>query len=424
MSVAALPPVERRIRLSAPLRHPRFLLLMTGTTVSLLGDGVFLIALTWQVYLLSNAPSALSFVGIAISGPQVLFLLLGGAVSDRMDRRGVMLASDLVRGTVLVAIGMLTVTGRLRLSHVYVLGGAYGAASAFFGPAYEAAVPDLVPAQLLVQANSLDQLARPLALALAGPALGGWLIGAWGAGSAFLLDAGTFAFSVAMLVAMGRSPARQGVEAGTFRLAEIADGFRFIRRHVWLWGTFAAATVGYLLFMGPAEVLVPYLVKNSPGGTAGELGLVFAAGGVGALGAALVMGHRGMPRRHITVMYLCWAIATFSVAGYGLATAGWQLMAVSLAFHALETAGTIVWLTAKQRFVPTSLLGRVSSLDWFISISLLPLSFGLAGWAASIFGARTTLVAAGLLGGSVTLAFLFLPGMRSTQLPARRLQAQ
>jgi hypothetical protein len=123
-------------------------------------------------------------------------------------------------------------------------------------------------------------------------------------------------------------------------------------------------------------------------------------------------------------MYLCWAIATFSVAGYGLATAGWQLMAVSLAFHALETAGTIVWLTAKQRFVPARLLGRVSSLDWFISISLLPLSFGLAGWAAHIVGARTTLVAAGLLGGCVTLAFLFLPGMRSTQRPAGRLQPQ
>jgi DHA3 family tetracycline resistance protein-like MFS transporter len=99
-------------------------------------------------------------------------------------------------------------------------------------------------------------------------------------------------------------------------------------------------------------------------------------------------------------------------------------MAVSLGFHALETAGTIVWLTAKQRFVPATLLGRVSSLDWFISISLLPLSFGLAGWAAHIVGARTTLVAAGLLGGCVTLAFLFLPGMRSTQLPAGRLQPQ
>ncbi len=397
---------------------------MTGMSVSLLGDGVFLVALTWQVYLMSNAPGALSFVGIAISGPQVLFLLLGGAVSDRMDRRRIMLASDLVRGMVLVTTGVLTVGGRLHLADLYVLGAAYGAATAFFGPAYEAAIPDLVPADLLVQANSLDQLARPLALALAGPALGGWLIGAWGPGSAFLLDGGTFAFSVAMLLAMGRSPRRQGKEMGTFRLGEIAEGFRFVRRHVWLWATFTAATISYLLFMGPVEVLVPYLVKNSPGGTAGELGLIFAAGGVGALGAALVVGHRGMPRRHITVMYLCWAIATFSVAGYGLATAGWQLMAVSLGFHALETAGTIVWLTAKQRFVPASLLGRVSSLDWFISISLLPLSFGLAGWAAHIVGARTTLVAAGLLGGCVTLAFLLLPGMRSTQLPTGRLQPQ
>src|SRR2546423_5081461 len=343
LSVTTLPPVVQRSGLSAPLRNPRFLLLMAGMTVSLLGDGVFLIALTWQVYLLSNAPPALSFVGIAISGPQVLFLLLGGAVSDRLDRRRVMLASDLVRGMVLVTTGVLTVGGRLHLADLYVLGAAYAAATAFFGPAYEAAIPDLVPADLLVQANSLDQLARPLALALAGPAPGGWLIGAWGPGSAFLLDGGTFVFSVAMLLAMGRSPLRQGKEMGTLPLGEIAEGFRLGRRHVWLWATFTAATISYLLFMGPVEVLVPYLVKNSPGGTAGELGLIFAAGGVGALGAALVVGHRGMPRRHITVMYLCWAIATFSVAGYGLATAGWQLMAGSLGVHALGSAGAMRW---------------------------------------------------------------------------------
>src|SRR3989449_4262626 len=221
LSVTTLPvapPSAQRIRLAGPLRHQPFLLLMTGMTVSLLGDGVFLVALTWQVYLMSNSPGALSVVGIAISGPQVLFLLLGGAVSDRMDRRRIMLTSDLVRGTVLVTTGMLAVGGRLHLADLYILGAAYGAATAFFGPAYEAAVPDLVPADLLVQANSLDQLARPLALALAGPALGGWLIGALGAGSAFLLDGGTFAFSVAMLVAMGRSPPRHGKEVGAFRL--------------------------------------------------------------------------------------------------------------------------------------------------------------------------------------------------------------
>jgi MFS family permease len=402
-----------RIRLTAPLRLRNFSLLMGGMTVSMLGDGVFLVALAWQVYRLSNTPGALSLVGVAISAPQVLFLLLGGAVSDRMDRRRVMLASDAIRGLALLALGVLTVSGRLHLAHLYALGAVYGAATAFFGPAHDAVVPELVPEELLVQANSLDQFARPLALALAGPALGGLMIAAWGAGTAFLLDAATFAFSVAMLSLMRRPATREA--AGAFRLSEIAEGFRFIRRNVWLWGTFVAATLAYLLFMGPTEVLLPYLVKNSPGGSAGELGLVFAAGGVGALGAALVMGNRGMPRRHMTVIYLCWAAATFLVAGYGLATAGWHLMAVSLAFHALETTGTIVWLTAKQRLVPDSLLGRVSSLDWFISISLLPLSFGLAGWAAGALGARATLVGAGLLGGCITLGFLFLPGMRATE---------
>jgi hypothetical protein len=102
----------------------------------------------------------------------------------------------------------------------------------------------------------------------------------------------------------------------------------------------------------------------------------------------------------------------------------WQLMIASLAFNALETAGTIVWATAKQRHVPAALLGRVSSLDWLISIGLLPLSFALTGPVSGLLGARTTLIAAGVLGGIVTFAALLLPGMRDIETartdPARR----
>ena len=97
-------------------------------------------------------------------------------------------------------------------------------------------------------------------------------------------------------------------------------------------------------------------------------------------------------------MYVTWTLATLAVAGYGLATAVWQLMLASLAFNALETAGTIVWATAKQRHVPAALLGRVSSLDWLISIGLLPLSFALTGPVSGAIGARTTLIAAGVAG--------------------------
>jgi hypothetical protein len=114
-------------------------------------------------------------------------------------------------------------------------------------------------------------------------------------------------------------------------------------------------------------------------------------------------------------MYVTWTLATLAVAGYGLASAVWQLMLASLAFNALETAGTIVWATAKQRHVPAALLGRVSSLDWLISIGLLPLSFALTGPVSGAIGAQATLVGAGVLGGLVTFAALLLPGMRDVE---------
>ena len=142
---------------------------------------------------------------------------------------------------------------------------------------------------------------------------------------------------------------------------------------------------------------------------------MFAAGGLGSVGCAVLLGRRGLPRRDITFMYVVWTLATLAVAGYGVAGAVWQLMLASLAFNALETAGTIVWATAKQRHVPSTMLGRVSSLDWLISIGLLPLSFALTGPVSAAIGAQGTLVAAGVVGAVVTLAALFLPGMRAVE---------
>jgi DHA3 family tetracycline resistance protein-like MFS transporter len=179
--------------------------------------------------------------------------------------------------------------------------------------------------------------------------------------------------------------------------------------------TFVSAAVAYLLFMGPVEVLVPYLVKHELHATARDLGLVFGAGGLASIITAIVLGQRGIPRRNMTFMYLAWTVATLAVAGYGLGSAVWHLMLASAAFNALETAGTIVWVTAKQRHVPSYMLGRVSSLDWLISIGLLPLSFALTGPVSELVGARATLVAAGVLGAIVTLAGLFVKGVRAVE---------
>jgi hypothetical protein len=184
---------------------------------------------------------------------------------------------------------------------------------------------------------------------------------------------------------------------------------------VWLWATFASAAIAYLLFMGPVEVLVPLVVKDELGAGAGSLGAVFAAGGLASVIAAVLLAWRGMPRRDMTFMIVAWTLATLAVAGYGLGTAVWQLMIASALFNALETVGTIVWATMKQRHVPSAMLGRVSSLDWLISIGLLPVSFALSGPVSAAIGPRATLVGAALLGAAVTAATLLVPGVRAVE---------
>ena len=403
-----------RAGILAPLRHRDFRLLWSGMCISLLGDGAFLVALAWQVYTLSDAATAMSLVGIAMTVPTVVFLLIGGVASDRLDRRRIMLAADLLRGVAVGLLAVLSLSGALALWHVVLLVVFYGAGAAFFAPAFDAVVPELLPAERLGQANALDQVVRPLALRLAGPAVGGVVVGVLGAGGAFALDAATFLVSAAALLAM-RPSARRPVAAGASVRGDLREGWRFVRRRSWLWATFASAAVAYLLFMGPVEVLLPLLVKHELEGSATELGLVFEAGGLGSVGCAVLIGQRGLPRRDITFMYVVWTLATVVVAGYGLSVAVWQLMLACLAFNALETAGTIVWATAKQRHVPAAMLGRVSSLDWLISIGLLPLSFALTGPVSGAIGVRATLVGAGVLGAAVTFGALFIRGVRAVE---------
>jgi DHA3 family tetracycline resistance protein-like MFS transporter len=403
-----------RVNLLAPLRHRDFRLLWAGMTVSLIGDGIFLVAMAWQAYDLWNAPAALSILGIGMTIPTIAFLLPAGVLSDRLDRRLIMLTADVGRALVVATLAALSIAGVLTFWQLVVLVGLYGIGTAFFIPAFDAIVPDVVPSEELPAANALDQFVRPIALRLLGPALGGVLVAALGLGAAFSVDAASFVASTVAVFLM-RRPAAGRAHHGESSWGAIRDGLRFVRRRVWLWGTLLSAAFAYLAFLGPAEVLLPYVVKNDLHASAGQLGLVFAAGGIGAVGSALLMGQLGHPRRDVTVMYATWTLATLAVAGYGLATASWQLMAACLLFNALETAGTIVWATIKQRHVPASMLGRVSSLDWLISIGLLPLSFALTAPVAELVGARATLVGAAAIGGVITLGALFLPGMRDIE---------
>jgi MFS family permease len=410
-----------RFKMMRPLSIRDFSLLWTGMGISMIGDGITLVALAWQVYELSNVPTAMSVVGVAWSLPMVIFLLLGGVVSDRFDRRRVMMASDLIRGAAIGAMGVLSVSGALRLEHVLVLIAVYGAADAFFTPAFGAIVPDIVPRGMLVEANSLEQFVRPVALHMIGPATGGLLIAAFersggGVGEVFLIDAASFVFS-ALCVGFIRTRAIRP-DAGSARrspLIEIAEGFRFVRSKTWLWATLSMALVTMLFYTGPWEVLLPYVVKNHLGGGADDLGLVFAWAGAGAILAAVVVAQRGLPRRHMRFMYVAFALEVSGVAAYAFASEPWHAMAIAFVAGGSATSGMVVWGTLTQSLVPPHLLGRVRSLDWLLWVGLLPVSYAITGPIAGAIGIDATLIGAGVLGGLITLAFMLVPGLYDTE---------
>ena len=183
-----------------------------------------------------------------------------------------------------------------------------------------------------------------------------------------------------------------------------------------MWAALIGAFVSLLCTWGPWETLVPFIVKNALHGSAIDLGLVFGAGGVGSVLAALIIGQRGgLPRRPLTILYLFWALGMLMTTGFGVVNAVWQAMIVAFIAEGSITVLVVVWVTLLQRLVAPDLLGRVSSLDWMVSIGGVPISFAIVGPLASTFGAQTTMIWAGLLGAAVTIGFMFIPGAREPE---------
>jgi DHA3 family tetracycline resistance protein-like MFS transporter len=394
------------------LRHRDFRLLWTGQAISLAGDGIYLVAIAWLVYDISNKPSALAIVGFAWTLPQVAGLLLAGVLSDRFERRRLLVIADLIRCAAIGAIAALALAHAAELWQLVPLVVLYGLGQALFQPAFTAIVPEVVPREELLQANALRELMEPLGMRFVGPAVGGALIALLGVGTAFLVDAGTFVASALTLIGIGSRPAPRPERGSMW--GDLAEGYAYVRAHVWLWGTLVGAALFLLITYGPFEVLLPYIIRNDLGGGAATFGTVLAFGGAGSILAAVVLSRSGLPRRRVTFMWSAWTVGIVLDVGFALAGAAWQMCAIAFVSFGLGTVGMIVWNTLVTTLVPPEMLGRVSSFDWFVSIGLTPLSFAITGPVASLLGARTTLAVAGIL-GTGTAAFLFLPGMRDPE---------
>ncbi|MGZ8567169.1 MAG: MFS transporter [Actinomycetota bacterium] len=409
-------PIVDRIGVLRPLRVRDFRLLWTGMTISLIGDGVYVVAVAWQVYREMDAtPAAFAAVGIAWTLPQVLLLLATGALSDRMDRRHLMIAGDLIRFASIATIGLLSLDGSLTVPILVALVAVFGVGEALFGPAFLSIIPSIVPEDLLVEANSVGQVMRPVSMMVIGPLLGGILV-AFGVGWAFLADALTFAVSAVCIWLMRVRPTRDASAPKENITDDIVEGIRYVRSETWILMALLAATVSLLCVWGPWETLVPFIVSEDLHGSGLDLALVFGSGGVASVAVGVFMAQRGsLPRRPLTLMYLAWAVGMLLTAGFGLVTTVWQAMAVAFVAEGAIALLVVLWFTMLQRLVPSDLLGRVSSLDWMISIAGAPLSFLIVGPAANVFGADKVLIAAGVLGGAATLAFMFVPGARGPE---------
>jgi MFS family permease len=374
---------------------------------SLFASGLWLVAVVWQVIALGGGPSQLSLVTAAASLGMLLSVLVGGVAADRVSRRMLLLLVEAVRiGAAACAAGA-SLTGTLALWHLAVLAFVLGAAEAFYYPAYSAILPTLLPAEELLAANGLEGTLRPVAMQALGPALAGVLVGAFVPGVALLAAALGYVLALVPLLVMRVRAAipRDGPRGSV--LGDLREGVGYLLHTGWLFATLAFALLYVLVIMGPIEVLLPFAVRDQTGSGPSGYSLVLASYGIGgALGSILVSAGR-MPRRYLTWMLLLWGAGAAPLAVLGLTDRLWVMVAAGFVVGTTGAAAVVIWGTLLQRRVPPHLLGRVSSLDFFVSLALMPVSMALAGPVGDAIGIPLTFVLAGLVPVFLALAALF-----------------
>jgi hypothetical protein len=260
-----------------------------------------------------------------------------------------------------------------------------GIASAFFFPAYSAILPRILPPEELLAANGMEGTIRPVLQQAAGPAAAGMIIAATSPGhtAALIAAAHTIAFTI-LLRLRSNAGGEPSVPARPSVWADLREGVAYTVRTPWLLWTLLYAIVLLLLLMGPLEVLLPFAIRQQLGGGAQTFGFMLAMFGIGGAAGALTVSSFRLPRRYLTLMMLLWGFGTVPMGILGLTNSFW-LMAAALATCGFTWGmAQVIWGTLLQRRVPPHLLGRVSSLDFFVSLALMPVSMALAGPVAEV----------------------------------------
>ncbi len=390
------------------LRHKDFRYLFLGQSASVIGDRAVVVVIALFVTQRTGSATDLGIVLAAQSLPLVALLLFGGVWADRLPRQRIMVVTDLFRAGLHGLLAALIFTGAVEIWQLVVIEALFGAAMAFFQPAYTGLLPETVPESMIQDARALTESMANLAFFL-GPALATAVVLGVGAGEAFAFDAATFVISALLLMRI-RPRTRQLAGATASVLEEVRAGFGEVRSRPWVWVTIAVFTGSVFCVYAWWYSLGPVVARDVYGST-GVFGWIEGVGGLGAVVGSLI-GIRWRPRHPLFVgllLVLVWPLLNLVFAlGTPLALVVVVALAGGFGFALL----IVWWETALAYHIPPKALGRVSAYDWMGSLALVPVGFIVAGPLANAFGAREVLGVGAVLGVLMLLLSL-LP--RSTR---------
>ena len=385
-------PARRILADVTPLRASReFRLLFSGQLVSFLGTQLTVVAVPYQVFVLTHSSLAVGMVSLAQLGPLIIGSLVGGSIVDSADRRRLMLGMQLALAAVSVGLALNAMRGDAALWPIFVLTAVAAALSGVDRPARSAIIPSLLEEELLPAAYALWQIQMQLGLAL-GPALAGLLLSQLGLAAVFWIDAMTFAAAFATTWRMdAHPPVGGGTKAG---LGSIREGLRFVRGNRILQGGFLVDLDAMVL--GMPRALFPALGTGLYGGGATTVGLLYAAPGVGALIGALTTGWVGHVRRQGLAVLVAVAVWGAAITGFGVVR--WLPLGLLLlaAAGAADVVSAVFRNTILQLSVPDSLRGRLSALHIAVVTGGPRLGDAEAGTVAALATPRVSVISGGI----------------------------
>lgn len=391
----------------------QFRLLFAGQVLSILGDRVMLVALPFAVLETGGDASDVGLVIGAQLAPFLLFALIGGAISDRGDRRRVLIASDLVRLCTQAVGGALLLSGEASPLTLGALAAVFGAADAFFQPAFTGLMPQTLSEPSRLQpANALRGLAFSTG-SIAGPALAGLILAVSGAGAAMLFDAATFALSVAFLLRLRPPAAAHALEedAPPGLLGSIREGWSEVRSRPWVIGGLGAIATYSAVVLPAVYVLGPISVSEAHGG-AGAWAAVVVAFGVGCVLGDMVL-LRWRPPRAMAVSAVALLLASCQAAVYASGVGIVAMCALQAVTAVGVTAFWTLWEVSLQEHIPERRLSRVSSFDYFCATALMPVGMAVAGPVGEAVGVEETLLGMSAIGIAAGVLLLLVPQVRT-----------